>query len=128
MSTYHIDAWKGLVRDKKMKTELQTKLAADFPQILDPWIIEVGDGWYNLIYDLCSNIMELNPPKDFKAARIKEKFGGLRFYCYNSTYEIDQLIGKAEIQSYNVCENCGSRDSVISEGGWIKTLCKECRG
>jgi hypothetical protein len=51
-------------------------------QSLIPFGFECGDGWYNLIDELCENVMTLIGDKDITvtAAQVKEKFGGLRFY------------------------------------------------
>jgi hypothetical protein len=116
----------------------QAELAARYPQIFqslggDPrqtlmaFGIETGDGWYDLIDVLCSRIMQAGPPAGFKADQVKEKFGGLRFYASPATDEILDLIEAAEEESYLVCEQCGSRAGVTSEGSWLATRCASCR-
>lgn len=121
-----------------MKKELQLQLQREFPNMFvdlwgDPrttcmaWGCCVGDGWYDLIYKLCSDIKTLNPPENFKWTQIKEKFGGLRAYWVGATTPISQLVDEAERDSYTICEDCGSKENVTSEGGWIRTLCKKCR-
>ena len=49
---------------------------------LIPFGFECGDGWYNLIDELCEDITTLIGDKDITviAIQVKEKFGGLRFY------------------------------------------------
>lgn len=121
-----------------MSPELEHQLVADFPQIFrdyggDPsktcmaFGIECGDGWEPLIRRLCESIMATNPPQDFCASQIKEKFGGLRFYSDCAPMEIWDLIEESERQSYKTCEMCGSTENVTSEGHWITTLCEKCR-
>jgi hypothetical protein len=127
-----------------MRQELVDKLQKDFPQIFQDlygdmrvtcmaWGVATGDGWYELIYKLCDDIMKIGPGPDFKAAQIKEKFGGLRFYTEGHPQDeekskaIHKLIGQAENDSYTVCENCGSNEDITVEGAWIQTLCKYCR-
>jgi hypothetical protein len=121
-----------------MKPETEVKLVRDFPQIFRDWGgnpmetcmswgLEVGEGWVTLIRKLCDDIMATNPPEDFKAEQVKEKFGGLRFYWSGGTDEISKLVDSAEAESYKTCENCGSKENITSEGAWITTLCKECR-
>ena len=138
-----------------MNDNKEKQLKADFPQIFTDlhdctpqsscmyWGIACGEGWYDLIHKLCEDIMALNPPEDFKAAQVKEKFGGLRFYTEGSSRvdiaglgsfkktndpaDINGLIDTAESESYNVCETCGSKEEVTSEGAWVKTLCKKCK-
>lgn len=61
--------------------------------------------------------------------QVKEKFGGLRFYIGGGDKHINDLISKAEKESFEICEYCGSIDDVKqTRGGWIKTLCWVCRG
>lgn len=70
--------------------------------------------------------------KEFKswtprAAQVKEKFGGLRFYMEGSTDEIDKIIRKAESKCWETCEICGTEEDVaLRTGGWMRTLCLEC--
>jgi hypothetical protein len=56
--------------------------------------------------------------------QIKEKFGALRFYCYNSTSDVDLYIGFAERMSYKICETCGNSGK-LRTGSWLKVLCDE---
>jgi hypothetical protein len=73
--------------------------------------------WYNLWRKL---------PIKCQITQIKDKFGGLRFYC-SASEEIMKLVEEAEEKSYSICEKCGSMDDVKQVGnGWIYTLCKNC--
>ena len=121
-----------------MTPEKEQELVKAFPQIFvdyggDPmktclaFGIECLDGWYDLIYKLCKDIMATNPPEDFKAEQVKSKYASLRFYVSGSTEEIYELIDKAEAESYNTCEYCGSREDVQLTGSWVTSLCKGCR-
>lgn len=122
-----------------MRAELQRKLKDAYPQIfrqlhnstpmrsLMAFGIECNDGWYDLIDRLCADIMAMNPPEDFEAHQIKEKFGGLRFYAGPASNEIFDRIEKAEEESFTICEDCGTTENVTVEGGWILTLCQTCR-
>ncbi len=80
-----------------MKKEFELQLVKKFPIIFKDyggdmrqtclhWGFECGDGWYDLIYDLCEKINLLIGDKNIKvtAVQVKEKFGGLRFY-----YDLD---------------------------------------
>lgn len=116
-------------------------LLEDFPELykqstLSPmetcmcWGFECGDGWFDLIYNLSKDIVNIS--KDIQAVQVKEKFGGLRFYWTgtNTTDEqntkIDELVEKAEMESYKICEKCGSKDGVKQTKEWIVTICKKC--
>jgi hypothetical protein len=91
------------------------------------WGFECGDGWYDLIDELSSNLERFG----VQAMQVKEKFGGLRFYIsgYNPKYsnEIDMAIGRAEKKSIRTCEKCGKPGS-IRDWGWLQTLCNDCWG
>jgi hypothetical protein len=128
-----------------MNIEKQDELVAKYPQIFQDiwgdmretcmaWGIAVGPGWYNIVDKLCADIMALDPGPDFKAAQVKEKFGGLRFYCdgwpedKEKREQIGRLIGEAENESVKTCEECGTKEGVTLEGSWILALCPSCRG
>ena len=85
---------------------------------------ECGDGWFDLIWDLCEKIEPI-VDKDFNVFQVKEKFGGLRFYTDGCSDEIFKLIHEAEMIAEATCENCG-KPGKSRKGGWIKTLCDEC--
>jgi RNA polymerase-binding transcription factor DksA len=140
-----------------MKKELQDKLFSKYPEIFRErklpmsktcmcWGIDTGDGWYDLIENLCKNIEEIKeefPNIDIIATQVKEKFGGLRFYYrteiknnidrdnLNDEYKemedkLDKAVEKAEQKSYKTCEVCGSTKNVSQTKGWISTLCDKC--
>lgn len=86
---------------------------------------ECGDGWYELIRELCEELKELIPEdaeEEFEVVQVKEKFGGLRFYTNWATEEMYEKIEEAEGKSFKICEECGQPGKVRG-GGWIRTLC-----
>jgi hypothetical protein len=109
------------------------KLYADLPYF------ECEDGWIGLIDELSKKLEEINNKyADFEeriyAVQVKQKFGGLRFYCYTTDnirkedHELkDKLIQQAESASYTICEMCSSPATQTKSGGWIMALCEECR-
>ena len=90
---------------------------------------ECGDGWFDLVKELCEKLKALNL-KNFRVTQVKEKFGGLRFYIGSVEPEkadqVFRLIDKAEKESYRTCETCGKPGKPNKEG-WITTLCNNCR-
>ncbi len=64
-------------------------------------------------------------PQCPKAAQVKEKFGGLRFYMTCGSDEIFDLISEAEALSYKTCEECG-KPGEERDTGWIHTHCDNC--
>jgi hypothetical protein len=127
-----------------VKEELDNKLVKAFPLLYKDrnapmqstamcWGFP-GDGWFNIIWDLSSKLEPLiqkfideNQDTELypKAAQVKEKYGGLRFYMTCDTDEISNLVEKAEALSLKTCEACG-KPGEKRGGGWIHTLCDDC--
>jgi len=117
-----------------MKLESQQEFYGNFPNMFNHqnppvrggfWGFECGEGWKNLLWDLC---MDLLPyvDTDFKVLQVKEKFGTLRFYAHGGTQQARDLIDKAEVESATTCEVCGSKTGQLRGGGWMRTLCNHC--
>jgi hypothetical protein len=127
---------QGVEMDKKLQKELFKKYPKIFRQkdlsMKETCMclgIETGDGWYNLIDNLCSflqfNIDNNNYPQ-IEAVQVKEKYGTLRFYCNGGNDSQEGTISFAEYLSGFICERCGSTDNVNQTEGWIVTLCEKC--
>jgi len=108
-----------------MKLELQQKLYDEFPGWFDylQFGIETGDGWFDLIHNLCVSLKLINFGGNI--TQIKEKFGTLRFYVAGATDEQWKLIEQAEEQSEFICEQCGKEGKLIDDG-WRYTICGPC--
>jgi len=83
-----------------------------------------GEGWRSLVEPI---VKRVNETEGVYIHQVKEKFGGLRIYLSTYTDGLSQMVDDAERASFKICEYCGTKEDVTSEGGWIKTLCKECR-
>jgi hypothetical protein len=123
-----------------MSPELSDKLIEQYPeQFKNLKYLECGDGWYEILSRLCyivNNRLDykkrLNEPLEFFYwSQIKEKFGGLRAYCYGADEFIRGAIEMAESMSYITCEVTGEKGKVrykkFDENGqpipaWVKTL------
>lgn len=124
-----------------MKQELETQLVKKYPKIFKmvgstpeesgmAWGMACGDGWYQLIYELCRELQhntDNNNQPQIVAAQVKEKFGGLRFYVNSATEVQYGAIHFAETFSFSICDECGTTADVTSEGSWVTTLCPSCR-
>jgi len=126
-----------------MKKELENKLKKKFPSLYKnlykentcmQWGIECDDGWYDLIYNLSSELDNWCKQNELQvnAAQIKEKFGTLRFYFNSANVftddqykEISSIVDKYEKLSGTVCELTGNVGELKVKGYWYKTLCKE---
>ena len=135
-----------------MKEELVEQLHRDHPDLCEKASdgeFSVGDGWYNIIDVLCSQLSrtvnhyrlmikyKIKKSEDVREledklkkaieelpiiSQVKEKFGGLRFYIDGGTEEQLVMIDFAEAMSLKTCETCGDRGRSRG-GGWIKVLC-----
>lgn len=93
--------------------------------------IECGIGWKNLYEPIIEWIKNynVNKPKEeqIEIHQIKEKFGGLRFYCNFYTDELIEMIRNAEKESFRTCEFCGTKENVgHTVSGWYTTCCENC--
>jgi hypothetical protein len=113
-----------------MKAELEDKLKAKYPKILNGTLIghiDIGDGWYNLFDLLCANMqntIDVEPEiPQIQAFRVKEKFGGLRFYYTGGNRKIWDVINQAEDKSIHICEECGKPGNINIKENWLKCVC-----
>ena len=125
-----------------MKQELQDQLFEKYPDIFAQrhlpmtqscmcWGIDTGDGWYQIIDDLCAKIkahvdeVKLKYPKyKMEASQVKEKFGTLRFYTDYSHPAVEEFIREAVALSAKTCDVCGEPGHCASYRGWWMTMCK----
>ena len=104
------------------------------------WGFECGDGWFNILDQLMSNIQHhidwnnQNFEKGYKQYKqvaqvtldqVKEKFGTLRFYYTGGDDEISGMVRMAESMSGVTCEEC-SAPAETHGPGWIRTICVPC--
>ena len=124
-----------------MSPELANKLIEQYPeQFKNLKYLECDDGWYEILSRLCYIVnnridykKRLNEPlESFYWSQIKEKFGGLRAYCYGADEYIRGAIDMAESVSCITCEVTGEKGKVrykkFDEDGqpipaWVRTLC-----
>ena len=124
-----------------MSPELANKLIEQYPeQFKNLKYLECDNGWYEILSRLCYIVnnhidhkKKLNEPlESFYWSQIKEKFGGLRAYCYGADEFIRGAIDMAESMSYITCEVTGEKGKVrykkFDEDGqpipaWVRVLC-----
>ena len=87
-------------------------------------------GWRRAFgIQMCEEIRQALVKKNrlytYRIEQVKEKFGGLRWYAYGSTPEIDRIIDKYEDISYHTCVCCG-RPATKMSCGWICPYCDKC--
>lgn len=70
-----------------------------------------GDGWFDLINELCAALQAGVDRGDFpqvEAIQVNEKFAALRFYFGPYDKAADALIEEAQTRSHSICEVCGA--------------------
>jgi hypothetical protein len=124
-----------------MKLELDELLCSKYPKIFVNrnadmtttamcWGFSCGEGWFNILDQLCHNIQshidwhnrETVKIPQVVAVQVKEKFGGLRFYYDGGDDYISGLASMAESMSEVTCEECGAPGQRRGQG-WIYTAC-----
>lgn len=138
-----------------MRRELDELLCQKYPKIFADrhksamqtamcWGFDHGDGWFNIIDQLCGNIQHHIDWRDHQrkvllqnntynveipdevrqvvAEQVKEKFGTLRFYYRGGDEEISGMVRMAEAMSGVTCETCGNPGKTRGHG-WVYTAC-----
>jgi hypothetical protein len=124
-----------------MSPELTKQLYDKFPDLfkekdLPPeqsnmcWGFECSDGWYNIIFTLCSliQIHQKSQKSDYKPVvvqQVKEKFGTLRFYYTGGDDIIFGMVAYAEAISGMTCEVCGDKGTTDWKRSWVRTVCSK---
>ena len=134
-----------------MKQELDQLLCEKYPKMMVNrnksmmettmcWGFECGDGWYNILNLLMSNIQHYTDWNNDNFAKgytqykqvpqvtldqVKEKFGTLRFYYTGGDEHISGMVRMAESMSAVTCESCGNPGERRG-GGWVHTYCTPC--
>lgn len=114
-----------------MKEELETMLFDKFDDLFRErtlpatessmhWGIQCGDGWFNLILDLCVEIQRISP--DAKITEVKQKAGALVVRVDIDNEVIDQLVEEARSNSLRTCEICGDSGKP-NDKLWADTRC-----
>ncbi len=126
-----------------MHPELDAALVRDFPHLYrdrhgDTRMCDgfPNDGWEPLIRRLSEKLEPIARETGLKAAQVKEKMGGLRFYLRDAddarvlphtvSKTVRSAIGAAEKESRRTCEHCGAAGSRSRVEGWWLTLCTAC--
>jgi len=132
-----------------MRQELDELLCEKYPKMMVNrnkhmtettmcWGFECGDGWFNIINQLMSQIQHHVDWKQDRKERfnqgdgcvqvtldqVKEKLGTLRFYYTGGDDHIRGLVTMAEAMSGVTCEKCGNAGHFRGKG-WYYTSCEE---
>ena len=140
--TYNMNGWLFCWKNNMNDSNTQF-LKETFPTFYkDNFFFECGDGWTDLLFKLGAFVT--NRTKNCMAVQIKEKFGLLRIYidfdvnglgeCLvepDIQDEIYNYIHELEIQSRDICEDCGT---ILNESNrvakrnayWLANICQNC--
>ena len=106
-----------------MRKGLQEKFARRWPGWFDldgtptttwvAWGLECGDGWFEIVWRLCSDLeplvteLEKETGERFEVLEVEEKLGTLRFHVSHHTDKIDERIEGAGREASRTCTVCG---------------------
>lgn len=97
-------------------TEYPPEVQAIVDRIPTTWgsrHLSIGPGWYSIVVALDRAIAALYP--DYEVHQVKEKFGGLRYYCeHSSDPAVQTLVYAAEKLTATTCESCGTTERVTT--------------
>ena len=121
-----------LPREGRVKPEgtiAYEPLLARFPRYLRVQTggVQCGEGWYPLLWDLCTAIEaleHLGMPK-VSSFRAEERLGGLFIKVGSDSFIVRELARDAEQKAATTCESCGNPGSLHLGHGFAKTLCAE---
>lgn len=96
------------------------------------WGFECGDGWYNILNQLMSQIQhhidwknrDTEVVQQVTLDQVKEKFGTLRVYYSGGDDYIRGVVSMAQAMSGSTCEVCGNAGKFRGKS-WFYTACDE---
>jgi len=84
------------------------------------------DGWFNLIENLCDDLVKeignlpFKTQEEFSVSEIKSKFRKLKFRLYGPiTPWMEELVNTAEDRSQSICQFCGEPGKPKEKGRWL---------
>lgn len=121
----------------KVQVDREEEIKQKYPKIFGSnqenthrhFMFECNSGWFDLIDILCRKIqsrVDRLSLEQVVALQVKEKFGGLRFYCSGGDDVIDAYVEIAESFSYKICESCGAPGQQKTVRRWVHTSCDPC--
>lgn len=113
-----------------MGDDLLPILRGRYPVLLgDPVLREIAclPGWFKLLDELCRTLQDhLNAHPEIQAlrvVRIKEKWGGVRFYFNGGDDVCRDAVNKAMEASLTICEICGDTGTLVGKR-WFSVRCR----
>ena len=123
-----------------MKNELQEQLFTRFPWTRPDesdtmsnytrYQLDCGDGWFQLLWDLFTEIESLYQSRDTEIQltirQVKQKFGSLTVYIQYGLPEVYEIVNRYQKLSETVCEGCAIESSIQQRNYYFSTLCDPC--
>jgi hypothetical protein len=123
-----------------MKNELQEQVFTRFPwtrpdesDTRSPYTLfqlECGDGWFQLLWDLFTEIESLYQSRDTEIqltiGQVKQKFGSLEVYIHDALPEAYEIVNRYQTLSETICEGCAIESSIQQRHYYFSTLCDSC--
>ena len=118
----------------------QKQLFQSFPELFDDgpdtpitqWGIEVKDGWYDIVLQLCKDLDTLRITRKSdtpKIRQLKSKFARLTIYLSDSDEIVEKIVANAADQASHTCEDCGAPGKLYrNRRRWYFIACAQHAG
>jgi hypothetical protein len=120
-----------------MSDDWQLHLMERYPNLFEKsGYPTVGQGWLDILdraLQRFENVLAFEDARSWiRITQIKEKFGTLRLYYWNSLDfsdagldMVEEVVDLAEARSDCTCEECGAHGRLYDRGGWLMTRCAD---
>lgn len=121
----------GATRLRREIVDLSDKTVSMLGHVteLNYWSVRIDAGWVPLTTRLHEQLRRYC--EGYRIYQIKEKFGGLRYYVdlldfpEDVRHVVKRIITDYETRSLKICDRCGAPGSLITEGYYYRTRCKD---
>ena len=110
-------------------------LPARFPDLFPerwarelPWVFECGEGWREILEDLCVELQALaeQAGRPIRVQSVREKMGRLQVSVSSRRPEVLRTVRRAEEVASRTCEGCGNPSRIRTLSDWTTTACNSC--
>jgi hypothetical protein len=70
--------------------------------------MECGDGWYQIIHDMCVELDKTNKPEDFVITKIYDRHKNMDVHSRNGANATRFIIEEYKERAEDICDACGN--------------------
>jgi len=112
-----------------MNQTLRDRLVRDYPFMSSADLSECGEGWFQMLNELCETIQAYlvgRNIKDFQITQVDQTLGTLNVDFVPRNRKISKIIEPVSKRSASICETCGAEGSLstrVNEFLSMRVLC-----